>query len=42
MRGLSKDNVQLAAGLATVLGGIIAAITFFASVVGTGGDSERM
>jgi hypothetical protein len=40
MRGLSKDNVQLAAGLATVLGGIIAAITFFGGVVGTGGDSE--
>jgi hypothetical protein len=39
MRGLTKDNVQLAAGLATVVGGLIAALTFFGGLVGGGSDS---
>jgi hypothetical protein len=39
MRGLTKDNVQLAAGLATVVGGIIAALTFFGGLLDGGSDS---
>jgi hypothetical protein len=43
MRGLSlsKETVQVAAGLATVLGGFIAAVTFFGGLVGGGGSDAQ-
>jgi hypothetical protein len=36
LRSLTKEHVQVAAGLATVLGGIIGAVTFFGGLAGGG------